>query len=150
MRLLLGPIGHRGARVDDELRERRLDAVKDVVERFSYGLALLLAGQETDIDDCAEPGLSLRLRTAVSPFLAGGDALRPDFGAFGNLRVEGDLLAHQTPVDAVLEFDDRSFREAADGRLAAPPRRRVQLRMRIVLEPCRVVDFAVVFPADGE
>ena len=143
MRLALHSTDHRRAHAGDELRERRLDVIKDAVERFSYGLASLLAGQESDVEDCTEPSLALRLRAAVAPFLAGGDALRPDFGPFGNLRIEGNLLSSEEPVDAVLEFVDRSFRESADGRRLAPPRRRVQLRMRLLLEPCRVVDCSV-------
>jgi hypothetical protein len=138
-----GRMRRRGRAAADERRELRLDAVRDVVERFSYGLALLMAGRDTDLEDYTEPALALRLRSAMTPFLASGDAMRPDFGAFGELRVDGDLLADETPIEAVLEFDDRSFRETADGRLLAPPRQRIQLRLRIALEPCQVIDCAL-------
>jgi hypothetical protein len=128
----------------DELRELRLDAIRDVVDRFSYGLALLMAGQDDDFDDYTAPTLAMRLREVVAPFLDGGEAMRPDFGAFGELTIDGDLLAVDVPIDAVLAFEDRSFRETADGQLLASPRRRIQLRMRISLEPCRVLDCTVI------
>jgi hypothetical protein len=132
----------RSSKSDDDLREARLDEIRDTVERFTFGLAMLLAGQDEDLADCTSADLSHRLRAAVEPFLATGDALKPDFGAYGQLRVEGDLCATE-PVSALFEFEDRSRRESFDGRRQAAPRRRIRLDMRLTLEPCRVSDCTV-------
>ena len=69
--------------------------------------------------------------------------MRPDFGPFGDLRVEGDLLRTSDPVLAALEFDDRCVRQTARGRLIPAKRRRLRLVMRVTLDPARVIDCEV-------
>ncbi|HEY4868411.1 MAG TPA: hypothetical protein VII79_00245 [Candidatus Dormibacteraeota bacterium] len=73
--------------------------------------------------------------------------MRPDFGAYAELRVDGDLLDVDRHVKAVLEFEDRSMRETFDGRLLPVPRRRVRLTMTVRLEPCVVEDCIVALGA---
>ncbi|MBV8194294.1 MAG: hypothetical protein JOY80_02060, partial [Candidatus Dormibacteraeota bacterium] len=113
------------------------------IEHFVHGLGLLLAGHDAALDDCATSELVVRLRSALEPFHASGEVLRPDFGAYGELRVDGDLLDAATPVAAWLSFDDRSMRQLPDGRLQAVPRQRVCLSLTVTLHPCRIVDCAV-------
>ena len=123
---------------DDELRERRLDSVRCTVEEFAYDLALLTAGHDPAFERCASPAVADRLRSAVRPFLASGDAMRPDFGAYGELRVDGDLLDVTRPVAACIEFDDRSMRQTGDGRLLPAPRRRMRMALKVSLQPTTI------------
>ena len=133
----------------DDIRERRLEELRDTVEQFTFSLGLLLAGHDPEFGATATPELRARLEAAVEPFLASGDAMRPDFGAYGELHVEGDLLLHDQPVTALLEFDDRSMRETADGRLLPAPRRRIRLELRLSIQPCRIEDCAIHLLAAG-
>ena len=129
--------------LDEDVRERRLEVLQRTVERFTFALGMLISGREAPFADCASPMLADRMRTAIEPFLATGDTLRPDFGTHGELRIEGDLLDTDTPVSAFLEFEDRSVREHGDGATVAVPRRRVRLLLTLSLHPCSVVDCAV-------
>lgn len=124
-------------------RERRLDEIRDVVDGFMFDLGRLIAGQDADFEQGVDPALVARVRAAVGPFLMSGDAMRPDFGAFGELRVTGDLLDVDVPVRACLEFEDRCIRETADGQLIAGSRRRLRASLCISMEPCRVLECAV-------
>jgi hypothetical protein len=132
---------------DHALRERRLESIRDAVEEFAFGLAQLMAGHDVS-PAAADPGLTNRVRTALEPFLARGDVMRPDFGPFGDLRVEGDLLQRARPLLATLEFDDRCVRQTPEGRLLPARRRRVRLIMHVAVDPERVVDcrFSEVVP----
>jgi hypothetical protein len=137
----------RGARVADRvsdhaLREQRLEQVRDAVDDFAYRLGLLIAGHEPSYDAAADD-VEARLHGALRSFLARGDVMRPDFGPFGDLRVEGDLLRTSDLVLATLEFDDRCVRQTARGRLIPAKRRRVRLVMRVTLDPARVIDCEV-------
>ncbi len=137
----------RGARAADRvsdhaLREQRLEQVRDAVDDFAYRLGLLIAGHEPP-DDGSGDAVQARLRGVLRPFLDGGDVMRPDFGPFGDLRVEGDLLRTSDPVLTTLEFDDRCVRQTARGRLIPAQRRRVRLVMRVTLDPARVIDCEV-------
>jgi hypothetical protein len=124
------------------VREARLEQVRDAVDDFAYGLALLLAGHEpSEVPE--GDGVGRRLHGVMRTFFARGDVMRPDFGPFGDLRVEGDLLQASEPVLTTLEFDDRSVLQTARGRLIPARRRRVRLVMRVTLEPSRVVDCVV-------
>jgi hypothetical protein len=89
------------------------------------------------------PDLVKRLQYDLQPFLDRGDAMRPDFGAFGDLRVEGELLESSTPMLATLEFDDRCSRETANGRVIPARARRLRITMHVGLEPVRIIDCAV-------
>lgn len=139
----------RAVNAADGVREQRLEEIRDTVEQFAYSLGLLLAGHDPSFDAIAEPELGDRLAAAVEPFLASGDAMRTDFGDYGELHVDGDLLARDRPVSAVLEFDDRSVRETADGRLLPAPRRRIRLVMHLSAPPYRIQDCSVELPARG-
>ncbi|HEX6539126.1 MAG TPA: hypothetical protein VF155_08105 [Candidatus Dormibacteraeota bacterium] len=130
------------ARLGDDIRERRLCDCRRTVEEFLVGLARIMAGHEPDLGSCARRSLVARVCRALGPFLASGALLRPDFGTHGELRVDGDLLDAGTPVDAWVEFDDRSMLES-DDRLVAAPRRRVRLHLTLAVQPCEVTDLAV-------
>lgn len=127
---------------DHAVREQRLDAVRNAVEQFTYDLGLLIAGHDASVES-PTPELTQQLRRALRPFLDAGDSMRPDFGAFGDLRVEGELLEMSHPVLAMLEFDDRCARETASGRVVAARGRRLRLTMHVALDPVRVIDCAV-------
>jgi hypothetical protein len=127
---------------DHAMREQRLDQVRDAVDDFAYRLGLLIAGHQAP-DESAGGDMEKRLFEAVRPFFARGDVMRPDFGPFGDLRVEGDLLQTADPVLTTLEFDDRCVRQTAQGRLIPAQRRRMRLVMRVTLDPVRVIDCAV-------
>jgi hypothetical protein len=132
------------------LREERLGAIRDAVEQFTFTLALLIAGQDAPGDDGGDDVI-VKLQAGLRPFLSGGDAMRPDFGAFGDLRVEGELLEVFQPVLATLEFDDHCVRETAHGRLVPSRRRRMRITMQVTIEPVRITDCAVseVAPQHG-
>jgi hypothetical protein len=130
-------------RSQDELREQRLERIKDAVEQFTFGLGLIMAGQPPDFSGVVAPGLCERVHSALAPFRDSGELMRPDFGAYAELRVDGDLLDIEHNVKAVLEFEDRSMCETHDGRLLPVPRRRVRITMSLRLEPCVVEDCTV-------
>jgi len=121
-------------------QERCLDAASTTVEKFAYDLGLLMAGRDPAFDQSATREMAERVRVAVRPFLRSGDLMRPDFGGFGELRIDGDLISPTSHVRAAFEFEDRSVRESSDGRLIGSMRRRIRLEMSLSLEPCRVVD----------
>jgi hypothetical protein len=124
------------------LREARLENVRDAVEQFTYALGLLIAGHDPP-PDMADHDLATRLHRELRPFLERGDVMRPDFGAFGDLRIEGDLLNALNPLRATLEFEDRCVRQTARGRLIPPRHRRVRLTMYVCLDPVRVTECVV-------
>jgi hypothetical protein len=132
---------------DHSLREQRLENVRDAVEEFAFGLAQLIAGYEVSVVR-ASPVVTQSVRAALEPFLAGGDVMRPDFGPFGDLRVEGDLSQAGMPVLATLDFDDRCVRQTPEGRLLPARRRRLRVVMHVTSEPSRVIDcsFSEVVP----
>ncbi len=127
---------------DHAQREESLEAIRDCVEQFSYALSMMIAGHDPPAG-AIDPELLARMQRALHPFLARGDVMRPDFGAFGDLRVEGALLQTGEPVLAVLEFDDRCVREAADGSLVPARLRRLRLTMYVELDPVSVIDCVV-------
>lgn len=126
----------------DEIRERRLAECRSTVEEFLFGLGRLMAGHEPHLEHCATQGLVFRIRAALEPFLRSGGAMRPDFGSHGELRVDGDLLDVNTPLQAWVEFDDRSLLQSGD-RLLAVPRRRIRMRLVLSVQPCQVTDISV-------
>lgn len=137
----------RGGRSPDRLsehalREQRLEVVRDAVEQFTYSLGLLIAGHDPVVD-ATDHELTAELQRALRPFLDAGDAMRPDFGAFGDLRIEGELLQSSRPVLATLEFDDRCARETAQGRVVPARGRRLRVAMHVAIDPVRIVDYAV-------
>ena len=125
----------------DELRERRLGEIKQIAESFTYDLGLLIAGHEVDFERYLAPHAVARLRAAVEPFLASGDAMRPNFGEYGELRIEGNLLDSDAPVVAHIEFDDQSVRETADGDLLTMPKRRIHVMLVLDIEYGVISDF---------
>jgi hypothetical protein len=124
------------------VREQRLDGIRNAVEQFTYTLGLLIAGHDAP-EDSTDPGLTARLLRELRPFLDEGDAMRPDFGAFGDLRIEGELLQVSRPVLATLEFDDRCARETVRGRVIPARGRRLRITMHVALDPVRIIDCAV-------
>ena len=116
---------------DDEIRERKLEQVKSLAERFTYDLGLLIAGHEVNFEEYVDSGAVRRLRASVEPFLISGDAMRPNFGDYGELRIEGYLLSTQHDIHAYIEFDDQSVRETVAGDLIPLGRRRMLLSLII-------------------
>lgn len=131
-----------GRTKDHALREQRLENIRDAVEQFTYSLGLLIAGHGNPEGAVAGP-LAARLGLEVRPFLDAGEAMRPDFGAFGDLRIEGDLLQSSEPVLATLEFDDRCTRETAQGRTIVARGRRLRIAMRVSVDPALILDCSV-------
>jgi len=123
------------------VREKRLDDIRDAVEQFTYDLGLLIAGHELE-DGSSHHALMAQLQRELQPFLDAGDAMRPDFGAFGDLRIEGELLEPTRPVLATLEFDDRCARETAGGLVPARGRR-LRVTLHLDIDPVRIVDCAL-------
>jgi hypothetical protein len=131
----------------DDLREQRLDDIKALAERFTYDLGLLMAGHDVNFEEYVNPPVAARLRASMEPFLATGDAMRPNFGEYGDLRVEGDLAGGRDPVMAYVEFEDQSIRETAGGDLIPVPRHRMNLTLTI--DPtCRGILDALLAPVD--
>lgn len=124
------------------LREQRLDGIRDAVEQFTFALGLLIAGHGVP-KDSTDNDLIVKLQRELRPFLDAGDAMRPDFGAFGDLRIEGELLESAQPVVATLDFDDRCARETARGRILPARGRRLRLIMKIAIDPVYIIDCAV-------
>lgn len=124
------------------IRERRLDGIRDAVEQFAFGLGLLIAGHDAPTET-SDHDLTTQLQQQLRPFLDAGDAMRPDFGAFGDLRIEGELLQLERPVLATLDFDDRCARETAHGRVVPARGRRMRMTMHVAIEPARVLDCAM-------
>lgn len=130
---------------DHQLRERRLEAVKETVDEFLYALAMGVAGHRPQFDDIASAELGKRLRRAFAEQHLHGGAIHPDFGAYADLRVEADLLHPQAGARAVVGFEDLSLFRSADGRFVAGPRRRVTLELVMSLEPCLVEECSFSF-----
>jgi len=124
------------------LREERLDRIREAVEQFTFDLGLLIAGREVGADS-RDRAVLLQLERELQPFLDAGDAMRPDFGAFGDLRIEGALLEGSEPVLATLEFDDRCARETAHGRVIPARGRRLRMTLHLATDPVHVVDCAI-------
>lgn len=125
--------GRRTGPDDDARRSRRVAAVLRLVERFVYDLGLLIAGHVVDLDPYVEGCAASRLRAALEPSRTALGVVRPDFGEYAQVRIEGDLLDLTAAVEAVAEFDDRSTRTDGRGTTVARSRRRV--RVRLVLDP---------------
>jgi hypothetical protein len=131
----------------DELREQKLDMIKQLAERFTYDLALLIAGHPVELEAYLAPAAAARLRASIQPFLDTGDAMRPNFGEYGELRVEGNLLSNDQPIQAFVEFDDQSVRETAAGDLMPTGRKRMLLSM--LIDPsCRGISDYSLKPAE--
>ena len=111
----------------DDVRERRLAAIKDLVDRFLYELALLMAGHEAQFRGLVSAELFERLHAALLFGQSAAGVLRPDFGTFAAVRVMGDLLSVSEPVAVAVEFKDRSSYQHPDGRFHPMPRRNVLL-----------------------
>lgn len=131
----------------DELRERRLTDATALADRLVYDLARMTAGHSVDLESYVAPSVTGAVRAALRPFLASGDLLRPDFGAYGELRVEGDLLDPARAVVACLDFEDRSLLETSAGALRPLPRRRVRLWTRMALDSGRVEELRLTHRA---
>jgi len=131
----------------DELREQRLSHVKQLAERFVYDLGLLLAGNAASLEEYVAGSAARRLRACLEPFLAAGDVMRPNFGEYGELRIEGDLLATDRPLTADVEFTDQSVRERHDGDLVPTGSRRVRLTLQIDPDLQRITEFRLHRPA---
>lgn len=122
----------------DEIREQRIEEVRHLTEKVLYDIADLLAGNDPMFETYVAPQVAQWLRQSVAPFLATRDAMRPNYGDYAALHVEGNLVDFTQPIDAVVEFDDQSVRETADGTVIPQPKRRMRLSMTI--DPsCRVI-----------
>lgn len=126
----------------DEIRERRLAECRRTVEAFVFGVGLLIAGHDAELDGCATRSVVTRMQGALEPFLSTGETMRPDFGSHGELRIDGDLLDLGKPLNAWVEFEDRSMRQSG-GRLVPGPRRRIRIALKLSVQPCQVIDVTV-------
>ena len=128
---------------DDDIREMKLDNIKAICEKFVYDLGLVIAGHTVRLEEYVNPTAATKLINSVEPFLASGDAMKPNFGEYGELRVEGNILDNTQPIFAYIHFDDLSIRETASGELVPTPRRKMLLTL--VLDPsCKFVqDFTL-------
>ncbi len=124
------------------VREQRLDGIRDAVEQFTFDLGLLIAGHELQ-DASRDDAVMVALERELQPFLDAGDTMRPDFGAFGDLRIEGELLDATEPVLATLEFDDRCARETAHGHVIPSRGRRLRIALHISVDPVHVIDCTI-------
>ncbi|MHB8490269.1 MAG: hypothetical protein ACYDCS_13340 [Candidatus Dormibacteria bacterium] len=124
------------------VREQRLAGIRDAVEEFTYSLALLIAGHDAP-GDAPNHDLIVLLQRELRPFLDAGDAMRPDFGSFGDLRIEGALLQPAEHALVTLEFDDRCARETVHGRVIPARMRRLRVTMHVAVDPVRIVDCGI-------
>lgn len=120
-----------GAPGVDELRERRVGLVMVLAERFLHDLGIMLAGEVDGFDEYVSADTVRAVRGAVQPFLAGDAVLRPDFGEYAHLTIEGNLADTVAPVVAHVDFENRSQALRPDGTIIATPRR--PLRLTLVL-----------------
>lgn len=127
----------------DAQREQRVTLVLGLVDRFVYDLGLLLAGRPCDLEAYVAPPAAARLHAALLPLQGRRPALRPQFGDFAQVRIEGNLLDPTEPVRSVVEFDDRSTRVGEDGAPLARTRRRIRLRLLFDCAITTVVDHRV-------
>ncbi|MFN2568000.1 MAG: hypothetical protein ABR564_00135 [Candidatus Dormibacteria bacterium] len=125
----------------DELRDRRLQSIKELAERFVFDLGLLMAGHPATLEEYVSAAAASRLRASLEPFLATGDAMRPNFGEYGELRVEGDLLRDDRCLNADVDFTDHSVRETSEGNLLPARRRRMRLTLTIDPDLRRIAEF---------
>ena len=142
MRVPLARRADRQAAVDS-VCEVRLAQVHSLVEAFTYSLALIIAGCEADIESITDGQLASRLRASLAPYVKTGRKLRPDFGAYGDLKIEGDLLRVDQPVAASVEFVDRTHDIAHPMNSVATTGRRIRLTLMVELQPPRIVDCIV-------
>ena len=131
-----------GRMTDHALREQRLAGIRDAVEEFTYSLGRLIAGHNAS-EDMADHALIAQLQCELRPFIDAGDVMRPDFGSFGDLRIEGELLQPSEHALATLEFDDRCTRVTAQGRVIPNRGRRLRITMHVGVDPVRIIDCAV-------
>jgi hypothetical protein len=124
------------------LREQRLAGIRDAVEEFMYRLGLLIAGHDAS-RDMADDVVITQLQRELRPFLDAGDVMRPDFGSFGDLRIEGELLRPSEQALATLEFDDRCTRVTAQGRVVATRGRRLRITMHVAVDPVQITACAL-------
>src|SRR5205807_2515593 len=122
-----------------------LDEIRRVLEGFCHALASMIAGVESDMALHADSGLATRISAALRPLRV--PAVRPDFGAFAEVCIDGDLFTADSIVRAKVEFDDESSIETATGSRVRLPRRRVALTLLLTVEPCRVVECVVTTAA---
>jgi hypothetical protein len=135
-------LGRGATREADARRSLRVTEVMRLVEHFVYDLGMLMAGHPDDLDGYVEPGVRRRLRGTLKPALAGG-AIRPDFGEYAQVRIEGDVLDLSESVRAVVEFDDRSSRSDGEGGAVTRSYRRVRLELVFDAAIARVIDYRI-------
>ena len=146
---VLSRLGGNGRNERDQVREQRLETISGLADRFLYDFGRMSAGHEADLDSYLAPDVADAIRDSVAPLMNSGRLVRPDFGPYGEMRVEGDLLDADRPIDAWIEFDDRSRREAEDGHLGPPAGRRVRLWLRISLVRNTITSLRCTFPGDS-
>jgi hypothetical protein len=113
----------------DARRTKRVGDVLRLVERFVYDLGMLIAGNTADLEPYVEATMAARLRTTLQRVQRSGRVMRPDFGDYAEVRISGDVLDIARPVEAVVEFDDRSTWSASPDEAAIRARRRVRLEL---------------------
>jgi len=125
--------GRRPGGENDARRSSRVTEVLQLVERFVYDLGLLIAGRAVDLDAYVDAAVATRLHAALAPARTSGAVIHPDFGEYAQVVIEGNLLDLSQPVQAIVEFDDRSTWSDREGGVVRRSRRRV--RLRLTLDP---------------
>ncbi len=114
-----------------------LAAVARIVERFLFDYARVFAGHPVTLETYVDTVAAAKLRDAAEPVLATGDAMRPNFGSWGDMAVTEE----PDRVIAEVEFEDRSIREDAAGDPVEAREQRMRMTVVVDLECTRVEDF---------
>ncbi len=117
----------------DARREQRVALVLPLVEQFVYDIGRLIAGHDVHLRAYVAEPAAARLRHALKPLQREEGSIRPEFGEYAQLRIEGDLLNTSAPVRCLVEFEDRSVRLDSSG--AAVRRSRRRIRLLLILDP---------------
>ena len=126
--------GRSRAPAPDTIRGERVTRALVLVERFVYDLGMLIAGQPVDdLGDYVAPPAAERLQLAAARAISSGAVIRPDFGEYAQVRMEGDLLDPTASLRAEVELDDRSARLHDDGSVI--PRLRRRIRVLLLIDP---------------
>jgi len=96
----------------EEIVTQRLQAVQSLLERFTYDLALLIAGwlDKVTLDYC-DPADAAHLLHDAHDFLETGSAFRPNFGNLGQVRIEADFADPTKDIFAYVSFVFQSLLE---------------------------------------
>jgi len=113
-----------------------------LMERFTFDLALALAGHEVSFEDYTSGELAEHIRWSLRPLLEGGSAQRPNFGEYGELQI---VVHPDGQKFCLVKFDVYSRTELVSGLLLPAARQRVALD--VIVDGDRIRDFGI-YPYD--